>query len=109
MRRIRKDDQVRVITGKDAGAEGRVVKVFPDRQRVLVEGVNYVKKHKRLQQTARGTQEGGIIETEAPIHWSNVMPVCPGCGNAVRVGYVLEDETDTSSKTRQCRKCQATF
>jgi large subunit ribosomal protein L24 len=109
MRRIRKDDQVRVIAGKDAGKTGRVVKVFTDRDRVLVEGVNYVKKHQRIQQQVGGAQEGGIIETEAPVHISNVMPVCPSCGEATRVGYVLTVEGDRAARSRQCRKCDATF
>ena len=109
MQRIRKDDRVKVIAGKDRGKEGRVVKVIKDRDRVLVEGVNYVKKHQRVQQTARGAQEGGIIQTEAPIHASNVMPVCPKCDEAVRVGFTLTDESDRSSKTRVCKKCDAHF
>ena len=109
MRRIRKDDRVKVIAGKDAGKEGRIVKVYDDRDRVLVEGVNYVKKHQRLQQTAGGVREGGIIETEAPIHVSNVLPICPSCGEATRVGYVRTDETDKLSKARRCKKCDGTF
>jgi large subunit ribosomal protein L24 len=109
MRRVRKDDRVKVISGKDRGKEGRIVKVFTDRDRVLVEGVNYVKKHQRVQQTGSGVREGGIIETEAPIHISNVLPVCPSCGEATRVGYVLTDETDKLSKARRCKKCDATF
>jgi large subunit ribosomal protein L24 len=109
MRRIRKDDQVMVIAGKDRGKTGRVVKIFTDRDRVLVEGVNYVKKHQRMQQNARGAQEGGIIETEAPVHISNIMPVCPSCGEAVRVGFTLTDADDRRTKARVCRKCDATF
>jgi large subunit ribosomal protein L24 len=109
MRRIRKDDQVAVIAGKDAGRTGRVVKVFTDRDRVLVEGVNYVKKHQRVQQTSRGAQEGGIIETEAPVHVSNVMPVCPSCDAPTRVGFVYSTEGDRRSKVRACKKCDATF
>lgn len=109
MQRIRKDDRVQVTAGKDRGKEGRVVKVFTDRERVLVEGVNYVKKHQRLRQTARGAQEGGIIETEAPVHVSNVMPVCPSCDQATRVGYDLEDPADRRSKTRVCRRCGGHF
>ena len=108
MHRIRKDDQVQVTAGKDAGKTGRVVKVFLERERVLVEGVNYVKKHERLQ-SQRGAQEGGIIETEAPIHLSNVMPVCPSCGTATRIGFVYEAEGDRRSKVRRCKKCDATF
>jgi large subunit ribosomal protein L24 len=109
MRRIRKDDQVQVIAGKDAGRTGRVIKLFEDRDRVLVEGVNYVKKHQRIQSQRGGAQEGGIIETEAPVHLSNVLPVCPSCGKATRVGYVYETEGDRRSKVRACKKCDATF
>jgi large subunit ribosomal protein L24 len=109
MRRIRKDDQVKVIAGKDAGRTGRVVKLFEDRDRVLVEGVNYVKKHQRIQSQRGGAQEGGIIETEAAVHISNVLPVCPSCGEATRVGYVYETEGDRRSKVRACKKCDATF
>jgi large subunit ribosomal protein L24 len=108
MRRIRKDDQVKVIAGKDAGKTGRVVKVFIEREKALVEGVNYVKKHQRIQ-TQRGAQEGGIIETEAPVHLSNVLPICPSCGEATRVSYVYETEGDRRSKVRRCKKCDATF
>jgi large subunit ribosomal protein L24 len=108
MHRIRKDDQVQVIAGKDAGRTGRVVKLFRERDRVLVEGINYVRKHERVQ-TQRGAQEGGIIETEAPIHLSNVMPICPSCGEPTRVGFVYEAEGDRRSKVRSCKKCQATF
>jgi large subunit ribosomal protein L24 len=109
MQRVRKDDRVKVISGKDRGREGRVIRVFPDRDRVLVEGVNLVKKHQRVRQTQRGSQEGGIVETEAPVHVSNVMPVCPACGEGVRVGFRLEDETDRRSKVRVCRHCGGTF
>jgi large subunit ribosomal protein L24 len=109
MRRIRKDDQVQVIAGKDAGRTGRVVKLFSDRDRVLVEGVNYVKKHQRIQSRRGGAQEGGIIETEAPVHISNVQPVCPSCGKATRVGFVYEAEGDRRSKVRACKRCDATF
>jgi large subunit ribosomal protein L24 len=90
MRRIRKDDQVKVIAGKDAGRTGRVVRIFPHRDKALVEGVNYVKKHERIQ-SQRGAQQGGIIETEAPVHLSNLMPVCPSCGDATRVGYEFRE------------------
>ncbi len=108
MHRIRKDDQVKVVSGKDAGRTGRVVRLFQDRNKVLVEGVNYVKKHERIQQQG-GAQEGGIIETEAPIALSNVMPVCPSCGEPTRVGFVYETEGDRRSKVRSCKKCDATF
>lgn len=114
MRRIRKDDLVEVVAGKDRGTaespkRGRVVKIFEDREKVLVEGVNYVKKHERVQQQRGGAQEGGIIETEAAIHMSNVMPVCPKCSKATRVGFVYEDEGDRRSKVRACKRCDGTF
>ncbi len=114
MRRIRKDDLVEVITGKDKGTSdnpkrGRVVKLYEDRDKVLVEGVNYVKKHERIQSQRGGGQEGCIIETEAPIHLSNVMPVCPSCGKATRVGFVYETEGDRRSKVRACKRCEGTF
>jgi large subunit ribosomal protein L24 len=108
MQRIRKDDRVAVIAGKDRGKQGRVVKVYVDRDRALVEGVNYVKKHQRVQQGGAG-QEGGIIQTEAPIHMSNIMPVCPSCDAPVRVGFELTDPADARSKTRVCKKCGSHF
>ncbi len=109
MRRIRKDDQVKVVAGKDAGRSGRVIKLFTDRDRVLVEGVNYVKKHQRIQTPRGGAQEGGIIETEAAVHTSNVMPVCPACDQPTRVGYTYETEGERRSKVRSCKRCDATF
>ena len=105
MQRIKKDDTVKVISGKDAGKEGRVVHVYPKRDRVMIEGVNRVTKHKRQQRTRAGGQEGGIIHEEHPIHISNVMPVCPACGAATRVGTkVLGGE-----RVRYCRRCEGEF
>lgn len=109
MQRVRKDDRVRVISGKDRGREGRVIRVYPDRDRVLIEGVNVVTKHERIRQGMSGTREGGIIQTERPIHISNVQPVCPRCDRAVRVGFRELDEGDRLSKARICRNCDATF
>ena len=109
MRRIRKDDQVMVVAGKDAGRAGRVVKLFTNRDKALVEGVNYVKKHERVQSRRGSAQEGGIIETEAPVHVSNLMPVCPSCGKPTRVGFVYETEGDRRSKARSCKHCGSTF
>jgi large subunit ribosomal protein L24 len=85
--KIKKGDTVQVITGKDKGAKGRVIQVFPDAERVLVEGVNRVKRHTKVGQTARGAQTGGIITQEAPIHISNVMLVESETGRPTRVGY----------------------
>lgn len=74
MARIRKNDEVIVIAGKDKGRRGRVIKIFPKANRVVVEGANMVKRHQRA---GAGSQQSGIIEREAPIHASNVMPLCP--------------------------------
>ncbi len=96
--KIRKNDRVQVITGKDRGKVGKVLRVIPRKSRAIVEGVNIVKKH---QKPTPGSQ-GGIIEKEASIHISNLMLICPKCTDPVRVGYkILED----GSKVRICKKC----
>jgi large subunit ribosomal protein L24 len=105
MQRVRKDDTVRVISGKDAGREGRVVRVYPKRDRVMVEGVNRVTRHLKQQRTRAGAQQGGIVHEEAPVHLSNVMPVCPSCGEAVRVGARVV----AGERQRFCRKCDSEF
>ena len=105
MQRVKKNDTVRVISGKDAGKEGRVVHVYPARERVMVEGVNRVTKHQKRRATRAGAQEGGLVHEEAPIHLSNVMPVCPSCDRPARVGTKLID----GKRTRFCRKCDSEF
>ena len=87
---IKKDDTVLVITGKDKGKKGKVLKAFPKTDKVIVEGVNRVKKHTKIGQGARGAQTGGIITTEAPIHVSNVMVIDPEDGRPTRIGYRKE-------------------
>ena len=82
--KVKKGDTVLVIAGKDKGAKGKVIQAYPDRDRVLVEGVNRIKKHTRITQNQRGAQSGGIITTEAPIHVSNVM-VCDSDGKPTRI------------------------
>jgi len=81
---VKKGDTVIVISGKDKGKKGRVISALPKENRVLVEGVNLVKKHTKPSQT---NPQGGIVTQEAAIHVSNVMPVDPKTGNATRVGY----------------------
>jgi large subunit ribosomal protein L24 len=81
---VKKDDNIIVISGKDKGKKGRVLAAYPKDSRVLVEGVNMVKKHSRPSQK---NPQGGILNQEAPIHVSNVMLVDPKSGNATRVGY----------------------
>ena len=89
--KVRKGDTVVVIAGKDKGAKGRVIQAYPDTGRVLVEGVNRIKKHTRLSRTQRGAQTGGIVTQEAGIDVSNVM-VVDSDGKPARVGYRTDDE-----------------
>lgn len=84
--KVKKGDTVVVIAGKDKGAKGKVIQAFPQRERVLVEGVNRIKKHTKVSRTERGAQSGGIVTQEAPIHISNVM-VVDADGQPSRVGY----------------------
>lgn len=97
--KIRQNDTVLVLAGRERGKRGKVAQVFPKQSRVLLEGVNIVKRHAR----PRGaTQPGGIVEKEAPLHLSNVMLVCNKCDHPVRVGFTfLED----GAKVRACRHC----
>ncbi len=83
--KIRRFDQVKVISGDDRGKTGKVLKVFPGNERVIVEGVNFIKRHTR----ARPGQQAGIIEREAPVHVSNVMVLDPASGDPTRVGHHL--------------------
>jgi large subunit ribosomal protein L24 len=87
---IRKGDLVQVISGKDRGVKGKVIEVYPESDRVIVEGVNRIKRHTKVGQNARGAKTGGIITTEAPIHVSNVQIIDPEDGRPTRVGYRRE-------------------
>ena len=96
---IKKNDKVKVITGKDNGKIGKVLEVLQKKNRLLIENVNIVKRHTRPSQT---NKQGGIVEGEAPIHWSNVMLMCNKCVAPVRIKMKrLED----GKKVRVCRKC----
>ncbi|HEY3259818.1 MAG TPA: 50S ribosomal protein L24 [Pseudonocardiaceae bacterium] len=88
--KVKKGDTVLVIAGKDKGAKGKVIQAYPDTQRVLVEGVNRIKKHTRISRTQRGAQTGGIVTQEASIHASNVM-VVDSDGKPARVGYRTDE------------------
>jgi large subunit ribosomal protein L24 len=90
--KIHKGDTVLVISGKDKGAKGKVLRAYPDRNKVLVEGVNRVKKHTPVSTTQRGAKSGGIVTQEAPIHVSNVM-IVDSDGKPTRVGYRIDEET----------------
>ena len=88
--KIKKGDMVQVIAGKDKGAQGRVIEAYPKRDRVLVEGVNRVKKHVANSYNERGAESGGIVTQEAPIHVSNVM-ILDSDGKPTRVGYRFDE------------------
>lgn len=88
--KVKKGDTVVVIAGKDKGAKGKVIAAYPRENKVLVEGVNRVKKHTRISTTQRGAKTGGIVTQEAPIHVSNVM-VLDSDGNPTRVGYRIDE------------------
>jgi large subunit ribosomal protein L24 len=105
--KIRKGDTIEVISGRedDKGKRGEVIRVMPDEHRVVVQGVNLRKKHQRQMQTQGRTLNPGIIEFEGPISISNVMLVCPQCGEATRVGVLRKDE----GVLRVCKKCAAQF
>ena len=100
---VKKGDKVQVLSGKDKGAQGEVLKAFPAEGKVIVEGVAMVKKH---QKPNAANQQGGIIEQEAAIDVSNVMLVCPTCGKATRVGHATDAD---GKKVRVCKKCGAQF
>jgi len=98
---IRRNDSVQVIAGKDRGKKGRVLRVLAEKNRLVVEGINFVKRHTRPN-PGRGVK-GGILEKEAPLHASNVQLVCPECSAPTRIGHkTLED----GRKVRICRKCE---
>ncbi len=98
--KVKKGDTVLVIAGKDKGAKGKVIQAYPTRDRVLVEGVNRIKKHTRVSQNQRGAQSGGIVTQEAPIHVSNVM-VLDSDGKPTRVG---KKTTDDGKRVRISRR-----
>ena len=101
---IRKNDQVKVIAGKDLNKTGRVLRVLRDKGRVVVEGVSFLKRHTRP--NPQKQIKGGIVEREAPIHVSNVMIICGACGKATRIGHnVLAD----GKKVRICRSCNSSL
>ncbi len=96
--RIEKGDRVQVLTGKDRGKTGEVMRVLPARNRVIVDGVNVAKRSTRAK---RGTMQGGIIDKDMPVHASTVAMVCPQCG-PTRIGVRIDDQ---GRKVRVCRKC----
>ncbi|MFH2011794.1 MAG: 50S ribosomal protein L24 [Pseudomonadota bacterium] len=96
---IKKDDQVEVIAGKEKGRKGKILKIIPEKNRVIVEKVNIIKRHARASQTSKG----GIVEKEGSIHISNVMMVCKKCDSPVRIKKKVLDDGE---KVRVCVKCE---
>ncbi len=97
--KLKKGDRVKVIAGKDIGKDGVIMRVIPEKNKVIVEGVNIAKKHQR---PTRATMQGGIIDKDMPLHVSNVALICGSCG-ATRIGYRFDD---AGKKIRICRKCK---
>ena len=97
--KLKKGDRVKVIAGKDIGKDGVIMRVLPEKNKVIVEGVNIAKKHQR---PTRATMQGGIIDKDMPLHASNVALICGSCG-ATRIGYRFDD---AGKKIRICRKCK---
>jgi large subunit ribosomal protein L24 len=96
---VHREDTVLILTGKDKGKKGRVLKIFPKVEKALVEKVNMVKRHTRPNQQL---PQGGIMEKEAPMHISNLQVVCSKCGKATRISHKL---LGTGKKARVCKKC----
>ena len=102
--RIHKDDTVMIISGDDKGKSGKVLKVFPEGEKILIEGINFIKRH------TRGTQKnpkGGILEKEAALHISNVLVYCSKCAASTKVGHkvITQEGTGKPTKIRICRRC----
>ena len=100
--KIRKDDTVVVLSGRDKGAKGKILSVDPKAGKVIVEGVSVATKH---QKPRKQGEEGGIIKVETPIYACKVMVICPKCGKPTRVGHAFAD----GKKSRACKKCGASF
>lgn len=101
MSELKKNDKVKVISGKEKGRQGKILKVLTEKEAALVERLNIVKRHSRA--GAKPGQQGGIVAKEAPLSLSNLMLVCPKCSKATRIGIrVLED----GDRVRYCKKCR---
>jgi large subunit ribosomal protein L24 len=104
MQRIKTGDTVQVIAGKDLGERGEVLEVLPREDRVVVQGVNMLKRHRKAQQAGNRQVPAQIVDFEGPLHLSNVMLVCPSCDKSTRVGFRYRDD---GTKVRFCKKCNA--
>jgi large subunit ribosomal protein L24 len=97
--KIKKGDRVVVLTGKDKGKSGEVIRTLPKEGKVIVDGVNVAKKHQRA---TKATMQGGIIDKDMPMPVANVALLCPTCGKATRVGYKTDKD---GTKARACKRC----
>lgn len=100
MAKIKKNDNVKILTGKDKGKTGKVLAVFPEKERALVQGLNLVKKHMRR---TKEDQQGGVIQKESSISVSNLMVVCQKCSSPTRIGF---SKLSDGTKIRICKKCK---
>ena len=98
--RLKRDDEVMVIRGRDKGRRGKIQRMFPDKDQVLVEGLNMVKRHYKAGVQGR---QAGIVEKEMPLNASKVMPICPSCDKPTRVAVRILDD---GSKSRVCKHCE---
>src|SRR5262245_888519 len=103
MFRVKRNDQVVVLSGKDRGKKGKVLNIYPERQRATVEGLNLVKRHMRKSQNA---PQGSIVSREGVIPLDRLLPVCPKCNAGVRVGF---QKAADGTKNRVCKKCKEIF
>lgn len=104
MLHVKKNDTVRVLVGKERGNEGKVLRVDPDKQRAVVENLNFIKRHTRP--NPQRNIRGGVVEREGSIHLSNLQVVCPECSRPTRISFVFLAD---GRKVRQCQKCNATL
>jgi large subunit ribosomal protein L24 len=100
--KIKKGDTVKIISGNDSGKTGEVLRVFPDKNKLLVKGINIAKKHLKASKTS---PHGGIIDKTLPINATNAMLICPGCAKPTRIKYSIKE----NSKLRVCAKCKKTI
>jgi large subunit ribosomal protein L24 len=105
---VRKNDTIVVVAGNALGKQGKVLKVIPERNRVIVESVNIVKRHTRPSQK---NPQGGVVQKEASINASNVMVVCPKCGKPTRLGHshVVDATSNKKKSMRVCKQCNEMF
>ena len=99
--RLKRDDEVMVVRGRDKGRRGKIQRVIRDKGKVLVEGINMVKRHYKA--GAQGTRQAGIVDKEMPMDASKVMPICPSCDKPTRIAIKILDD---GSKSRVCKHCE---